>query len=44
MELTDVSIDAIVALAKQKQKMVLSKEDFVLIKLLCQEKITTIDE
>jgi len=39
MELTDVSIDAIVALAKQKQtKMVFSTENLVLIKVLRQEK------
>jgi len=44
MELTDVSIDAVVTLAKQKLKMVLSTEDLVLIKILRQEKITTIDE
>jgi len=37
MELTDVSTDAIVALAKQKQ-MVFSTEDLVLIKVLHQEK------
>ena len=44
MHLTDISIDAIVTLAKQKLKMVLSTEDLVLIKILRQEKITTIDE
>jgi len=39
MKLPDVSIDAIVALAKQKQiKMVFSTEDLVLIKVLRQEK------
>jgi len=40
MELTDDSIDAIVALAKQKQtnKMVFSTKDLVLIKVLRQEK------
>ena len=40
MELTDVSIDAIVALAKQKQtkKMAFSTENLVLIKVLRQEK------
>jgi len=39
MELTDVSIDAIVAFAKQKQtKMVFSTENLVLIKVLRQEK------
>ena len=38
MELTNVSIDANVALAKQKQKMVLSTEDLVLVKVLRQEK------
>jgi len=39
MELTDVSIDTIVALAKQKQtKMVCSTENLVLIKVLRQEK------
>ena len=37
MELTDVSIDAIVALAKQN-KMVFSTENLVLIKVLRQEK------
>ena len=37
-ELTDVSIDAIVALAKQKQKMVFSTENLVLIKVLRKEK------
>jgi len=37
MELTDVSIDAIVALAKQKQTMVFSTENLVLIKVLHQE-------
>jgi len=36
MELTDVSIDAIIALAKNK--MVFSTEDLVLIKVLRQEK------
>jgi len=46
MELTDVSNDAIVALAKQKRtsKMVFSTEYLVLIKVLRQEKnVTTID-
>jgi len=39
MELTDVSMDTIVALAKQKtNKMVFSTEDLVLIKVLRQEK------
>jgi len=39
MELTDISIDAIVALAKQKQtKLVFNTEDLVLIKVLCQVK------
>ena len=39
MELTDVSIDAISVLAKQKQnKMVFSTENLVLIKVLRQEK------
>jgi len=39
MELTDVSIDAMVALAKQKtNKMVFSIENLVLIKVLRQEK------
>ena len=39
MELSGVSIDAIVAVAKQKQtKMVFKIEDLVLIKVLCQEK------
>jgi len=40
MELTDDSIDAIVALAKQKKtnKMVFSTKDLVLIKVLRQEK------
>ena len=40
MELTDVRIDAIVALAKQKQtnKIVFSAKDLVLIKVLFQEK------
>jgi len=39
MELTDVSIDTTVALAKQKtNKMVFSTEYVVLIKVLCQEK------
>ena len=38
MELTDVSIDAILALAKQKNKMVFSTENLVLIKVLRQEK------
>jgi len=38
MELTDVSIDAIVALAKKTNKMVFSTEDLVLIKVLRQEK------
>jgi len=39
MELTDVSIDAVV-LAKQKQtKLVFSSEDLVLIKLLPQGKV-----
>jgi len=39
MELTNVSIDAIVALAKQEQtKMVFSTKDLVLIKVLHQEK------
>jgi len=33
----DVSIDAIVALAKQKNKMVFSSEDLVLIKVLRRE-------
>jgi len=36
MELTDISIDAIVALTKQN-KMVFSTEDLVLAKVLCQE-------
>ena len=41
MELTDVSIDAIVALAKTKtNKMVFSTDDLVLIKVLRQEKGT----
>jgi len=40
MELTDVSINAIVALAKTKtNKMVFSTEDLVLIKVLRQEKV-----
>ena len=44
MELTDVSIDAIVALAKtQTNKMVFSTEDLVLIKVLRQEKVTTMN-
>jgi len=38
MELTDVSIDVIVALAKQKQKMVFSTEDLAIFKVLCQGK------
>ena len=38
MELTDVSIDAIVALAKQNNKMMCSTENLVLIKVLRQEK------
>ena len=40
MELTDVSIDAIVTLTKQKKtnKMVFSTEDLVLIQVLRQEK------
>jgi len=39
MELTDVSIDTIVALAKQKQnKMVFSTQNLVLIKVLRREK------
>jgi len=39
MEITDVSIDAIVALAKQKtNKMVFSTENLILIKVLRQEK------
>jgi len=39
MELTDVSIDAFIALKKTKtNKMVFSTEDFVLIKVLRQEK------
>jgi len=39
MELTGVSIDVIVALAKQKpNKMVFSTKDLVLIKVLRQEK------
>jgi len=39
MELTDVSIDAIVAFAKQKaNKMVFSTKDLVLIKVIRQEK------
>jgi len=38
MELTGVSIDAIVALAKRKQKMVFSTEDLVLIKVVREEK------
>jgi len=39
LELTDVSIDAIVALAEQKlNNMVFSTEDLVLIKVLRQEK------
>jgi len=39
MELTDASIDAIVALAKPKQtKMVFSTEHLVLMKVLPQEK------
>jgi len=39
MELTDVSIDAIVALAKQKiNKMVFSTEGLVLINVLHQAK------
>jgi len=38
MELTNVSIDTVVALAKQKHKMVFSTEDLVLIKVLRQEK------
>jgi len=39
MELTDVSIDATVTLAKQKtNKMVFSTEDLVLVKVLRQEK------
>ena len=41
MELTDVSIDAIVALPNRKtktNKMVFSAEDLVLIKVLRQEK------
>jgi len=39
MELSDVSIDTIVTLAKQKtNKMVFSTEDLVLIKVLHQEK------
>jgi len=37
MELTDVSIDTIVALTKQTNKMVFSTKDLVLIKVLCQE-------
>ena len=40
MEFTDVSIDAIVALAKQKQtKMVFSTEDLVLIKVIRQKRL-----
>jgi len=38
MELINVSIDAIVTLSKQKQKMVFSTEDLVLIKVLRREK------
>jgi len=39
MELTDVGIDAIVALAKQKQtKWYVSTENLVLMKVLRQEK------
>ena len=39
MELTDVSIDTVVALAKQKQtKWCLVPKNLVLIKVLCQEK------
>jgi len=44
MELTDVSIDIIVALAKNTNKMVFNAHDLVLIKVLRQEKVTTIDE
>jgi len=39
MELTFVSIDAIVALANQKKQMVFSTEVLVLIKVLRQEKV-----
>jgi len=43
--LIDVSIDAVVALAKQKtNKMVFSTKDLVLVKVLRQEKVTAIDE
>jgi len=47
MELIDASIDTIVTLAKQKETkwcLVVSTKDLVLIKVLRQEKITTIDE
>jgi len=38
VELTDVSIEAIVALAKKINKVVFSTEDLVLIKVFRQEK------
>jgi len=42
---TDVSIDAIAALAKpKKNKMLFSTEDLVLIKVLRQKKVMTTDE
>jgi len=38
VELTDVNIDVVVTLAKQKQTNVFSTKDLVLIKVLHQEK------
>jgi len=45
MELTDVSIHALLSHWQNKiNKMMFSTEDLVLIKILRQEKVTTIDE
>jgi len=45
VELTEVSIDAIVALVKQKaNKMVFSTEDLFKLKFFVKKKVTTIDE
>jgi len=45
IELTDVSVDAIVALAKQKQtKWCLVPKIFFQLKFFVKKKVTTIDE